>query len=828
MLNGLLVFFFCGCQVVFAQIGSTTSTGATDSTEVDWDEVGAPAATTASDVTTETVSYSAASSTASTGGTSADGDTSSDDSSDALGQNQVLLGQNQSAIASGINTLNANQAILATNQTTLQNGQKAISTKQSTGFNTTTSNQNVLKTNQSRLYDQADANTTEIMGEIQNMLDADKLRGVLYGYGADQDNGYADNFLAALNKELMGIGRQPQASADISAAANVMMFLAQSAEYKQAANAGMAESIGLLYSGAGNKYGADTLSITNVLPSVEDPYLITATAYEQMIYPIMQETTIGVYEAASCSSRPRLGIDSRVCDLQISAEYTKVLNTSGEKDFKTSCDNPNSGAGTNSVPSGGSLQLAEGSYPVGACGAMANPEFLNSENETWNGVLTLLRAHAELRDRCNDFINNASFTDTASTNLKANVAVKCNEFISRFDDDGIQDYIDNTSDKRSTFQTSLKSYLGAQSVPIKDIVNRNRKLLFLKIFSAKQSNQSGSSLSAQEQSILNSYGSPALLVGPSSYDVGSSAPAFDSDKCIDVMKGYVQNPGSYTVTTNYITDSSNSDAAKSALAAQLYIDQLLNNLPSVTTLAVPSLPQDCDGALVVKNGKPFCFQSSDGSAKLPSDASTEIAIEKPADAVSNQTSASNNIQAFANTYRDSHANLNMKKVFLLSVVLNSFNERNIQLTVTENATSSNSCTFTPKQAMDFAINWRSNPSQTFNNADDVAFDAANGTGAEQSTTDILETATGNFVEHLATSDLTETVKELTSLMQLQTVLSNKLNSLVQTQNFLMLISASDGIQTSQANLQTRTLGLEQMRQDYYSASASTASGSAVE
>ena len=65
-------------------------------------------------------------------------------------------------------------------------------------------------------------------------------------------------------------------------------------------------------------------------------------------------------------------------------------------------------------------------------------------------------------------------------------------------------------------------------------------------------------------------------------------------------------------------------------------------------------------------------------------------------------------------------------------------------------------------------------------------------------------------------------------MQLQTVLSNKLNSLVQTQNFLMLISASDGIQTSQANLQTRTLGLEQMRQDYYSASASTASGSAVE
>ena len=171
------------------------------------------------------------------------------------------------------------------------------------------------------------------------------------------------------------------------------------------------------------------------------------------------------------------------------------------------------------------------------------------------------------------------------------------------------------------------------------------------------------------------------------------------------------------------------------------------------------------------------------------------------------------------------ANRNLKKAFLSSVVQKSYSDRNVQITVSD---SSSACTFTAQQALDFAMNWRSNPSQIYNNADDVAFNAATSAATDGTATDALELDTGNFVQHLATSDLTETVKELTSLMQLQNILAYKLNNLIQTQNFLMLITASDGIQQSQSNLKTRSLGLEKMNQDYYSASSSTASGSAVE
>ncbi len=736
---------------------------------------------------------------------------------DALGANQVIIGSNQQALGEAIDTLGDNQAILATNQNTLQKGQKSIATKQSSGFTTTTSNQNTLKNNQNTMYQQANDNKIELMEQIQSMMDKDKLRGVMFGGGEDEENQDPDNFLVRLQDWLQNQGRDPSASANISDAATAMMSLLNDPKIKKAQSDYMQQSIALLFSGAGNKWGKNYFSVKDVVTDQPDAFGDSAGRYQSFIFPIMEDKQgDGLYVAASCDDRPIPSESTKdIGNLMIAVEYVRVLTASCSETFKVVCQNQGSGTQDGgSVPASGGVTLAEGSMPEGACGCTSNLSFVTDANRVWNGFPDLLDQIMVTYARCDTF---ASYNPGSNyKSLSDSVKNACTAFKTLVDDNNIQGWVNNDSDVRANFQDSAQAFLTNLKPKLLDIKKPLGSLIFYQIFNSINKE-------ATSDAVKN-YGSLSTLMGSTSYSE-NAAESFDD--CKTIMSDYANDPSNFNVSVTQISDQST--GATTAQLAQLYINQSMNLTRQTVTLPVPNMNEVAtDGGMAIAIHGKFQVFNSSGDAKLPSNSSMSIALTEPSKVKSNQDQNAVKLQSFQSTYRESMAPLILARLLALSNVNAPFLDRNILIQVTPKSGSSGSCSFTPAQAEEFYYGFRLDPSISFANADTEAvnaqalYDPATGEAAP------LELASGNYMQQLQSSSSSEVQKEIAGLLVALTTISSKIARQNEQLNLLLSYNANNGIQTAISDLTARSLSLKQYADGFYKGSSVASPGGSEE
>ena len=135
------------------------------------------------------------------------------------------------------------------------------------------------------------------------------------------------------------------------------------------------------------------------------------------------------------------------------------------------------------------------------------------------------------------------------------------------------------------------------------------------------------------------------------------------------------------------------------------------------------------------------------------------------------------------------------------------------------------CSFTPMQALDFAMKWRLDPARRYKNADDDAVQARASYDAESGESLPLELDLGNFNEHLSASNVSEVLKEMAQIMQMNNYISTKLYKQQETLSLLLSLSTLSAVDTRRAELVTNSLMLKSMSKDVYRGSASVSSAS---
>lgn len=753
--------------------------------------------------------------------------------------NQSVANERQSQILSNQQKLQANQQSVLQNQENVQssimNNQKKLATNQYSMLHnqvvnqgSTQSNQKLLKQNQSHIHYQQYVDKVEIIEEIQKMLDKGKLQDSLYGGGPDADT---DNFLIRLEQALNSMGRDPQASSEVNQSSMALLSLLDGADYQQALQSDMREAIALIMSGAGNKSGSADLTVTDVIPTASDPFTATATAYNSLIYPLMEdENQIGKYTAAACSARMQtwmgdtgtaaqnVKFSSGLCDVMIAAEYARVLVSSCADDYKTTCSS--AASGIDSASQGKlSIDFKADSYPDGACGCMSKRDFVFERDETWNGWQDSRRAVVELYNRCNDIASTTysePYTAAASQFKSACSAV--NAYIN---ESGILGYPSGTTfDANSAvvveFETKANSYLAQIKPLIVAITDSARPLLFWQVYDTIQSSNSAE---------LQNYGSMWTLTGPDSY--ASDTPSADlGSYCNSVMLGYIADPSQYTVQVQKQSEASS--GSEQALLADLYMNQLLSNVRFPTILSSPSVSDSnaqCS-AVIAKNGRFICLNNQ-GVAQSSSTSYTTVSVPNIDKISADQSQTSTAIDQFVQMYRGLIAPLNIQKLFTLSMLRQSYNDRNIMLEVSPSDTSgvasssSGSCKFTAMQAMHYALSWRMDPQYVFNNADSGVLSGTT-TAAESPAGVTLpqEKASGNWAEHIASSNTPEVLKEIATLMQLHNYMNGKLYRQQEKLSLLMTLMTVNDVEKRRAELKSRADHMQLLIKNYYKGASS--------
>lgn len=777
----------------------------------------------------------------------------------AMSANQKTIIDNQSALA-------ANQADMASgiaaNQSTTIDNQAKLKTHQRRLASRVWYNQQDLKGNQDTIYSKQESDKLELREQIQQMMNKDKLQGVLFGGGSDPDNQDTDNFLVRMIDHFNAESRSPQASADVSQATQAMLHFVESSTYQSSLQSDMQETIALVMSGAGNRLGKEDFSVSDVVPGAVDPYLSTANAYEAMIYPLMVDegerdsgNANGKYVMASCRNQLS-GVDEVACNLMIGAEYARLLTQSCKDDFKLAGSCENSGTGANAL--GGSATSSAGGVSVpfvdgypspDVCGCMSELLYnKTSTNDSWNGWRSTISALNQLMERCDAF--DAAVTSLSSSTdpnvskyqaMRDSAKETCgalrlllgkdtvdSTYLTSIGKTGyIGDYFNDNHAVKTDLSETGKGLLVEAEPLLKAISESVRPLLFWQIFTEK---------SNSADDAVKNYGSLWGMIGADSYasaNNGSLSTA-DLDDCTEVMSAYIAaddatKASNFTVSTGRYSESV-SDFSKARLA-ELYMNQLLNNVRFQTIIDVPDINRGNCEALVAKNGRFYCFDSSGkalNASMTNSSGTYDVTLDVGVNEVkSNQINSLNRIDAFSKTYRNSMAPLNIQKLFTLSVLQKSYADRNTNITVSN---GSKSCTFTPAQAMTNALTWRMDPNRSFTNADSKAvqaqaeYQAALSTAATAGTTapdEPLEEASGTWSEHLASSNVPEVMKEIATLLQLNNYISGKLYKQQEMMSLLQTLTTVSDIETRRVQLNAAALNLKSLSKNYYRGAASS-------
>ncbi|MAV29072.1 MAG: hypothetical protein CMF43_04635 [Legionellales bacterium] len=639
--------------------------------------------------------------------------------------NQVTLSKNQSAIMLNQNTLALNQAAMNTN------------------------NQNWL----------------------QNAISETQMESLLLDPDVTE-KGF-DNLVEQL-KFVFSHNNDVPASAFVDQTVALFQSAGHSNTMTQAKSDQMTNFVSLILSGAGNQNASDSLSVSDVLPNVQDPSQQTIAIYNQLIFPFVQvssaggqSATAGSYVVATCDSTTAsdAGVPLTLCNLMKQAQYTQALVSSCSSSY--AAQTSSSSASSTAASSGGQASSASSGastgpsydssiYPSGFSGGCSGA-YYQSQYEGWNGWNTTQSSVLSLQALCNG-LDSGSIPQQYQ-GMVDSILQSCQDYNS-----AVGNYFPGGAPDTPADASSYAQDLMADTqTPNSDIIKYVRRLMVRMIFDAYQAK------ATQENPSMAYFGSLATLIGPDSYAVSPSTttttatngvvstpvdltPPISSD-CIDLVKS-----GSYSVAVNAPTDAS--DQAK---LARLLIEQVAANYPIRTVLPIVTLPKPPGAsAAVAINGQVVALDSTGTVMTSPSSSTGTTAPQISQDVSSISSAQSGVVSAMVtanNLFTGQMDSFLKSKTAAITPLVSAYARRFLQITITGNGTT---CQLTPAQLDNYAATWRLNPNVKF---------AAAGTVSSSDSASSGSVPEASWMDNLFTSSSSEVSKEI-ALLEAQLSLQN--------------------------------------------------------
>lgn len=651
---------------------------------------------------------------------------------------------------------NSDNSETHTNQVTLSKNQTAMM-----------QNQNMLALNQAAM-------NTNTQNWLQNAISETQMESLLLD--SDVTEKGFDNLVDQL-KFVFSHTSDVQASAFVDQTVSLFQSAASSNTMTQAKSDQMANFVSLILSGAGNQNASDSLSVSDVLPNVQDPSQETIAQYNQLIYPFVQvssaggqSATAGSYVVGTCDSSTAsgAGVPLTICNLMKQAQYTQSLVSSCSSSYaaqSSSSSTSSTAASTQSQASAASSGGTTGPtydssiYPSGFSGGCSGA-YYQSEYEGWNGWNTTQGAVLSLQTLCNGL----DVTSVAQQyqGMVDSIVTSCQDY-----NNAVITYIPTPPSAPADASSYAQDLMADTQTPTSDIIKYVRRLMVRMIFDASQAK------AIQENSSMAYFGSLATLVGPDTYSASTSVstptttngvvstpvdltPSISSD-CIDLVKS-----GNYSVTVDAPTE-----APDQAKLAKLLIAQIAANYPIRTVLPIVSIPKPAGAtAAVAINGQVVALDSTGTVMTSPSSSTGATAPQISQDVTSISSAQSGVVSSMVtanNLFTGQMDSFLKLKTSAITALVEAYSNRFLNITITGNGTT---CSMTPAQLNRYAATWRLNPNVQFPAAGTVSSADASSSGSGSTSSTTASSGSGivaSWADHLATSSAAEVSKEIATL-----------------------------------------------------------------
>lgn len=668
-----------------------------------------------------------------------------------------------------------------------------------TNQHTTISNQGILATNQSTLYN-------DIEKWVGSAISKSQMEDLLLDSDMTGD-GY-DNLVDQLQQAFGGSG-EVQASFYQEKAVNLFQSAAQSSTMAQSRAGLMTDFVSLILSGAGNSSASESLLVSDVLPSVQDPSDQTISAYNSTIYPyvaISSSSSTG-FEVATCDGdvESKTGANQSLCNLMKNALYTQALTSSCSSSYASSSSSSSSASSSSSTSSqaSGSSNSSGPSYdktvyPSGFAGG-CSAAYYQTEYETWNGWNLTLTAILAAQSVCNSF--KSSDVSTAYQAMTTNIVNACSDYNTIVTTYDPQTGVDNSSIAQDLMADLI--------TPLQDIIKYTRRLLVKQMFDFVMKS------SIKENPDMAYYGSLYTLIGPDRYQDSSDSTTSTSTSTssgstsvtVDMTPSLSQDCVDLFQSEEDLTVSIDTEDTDQSKLANLLIQQIAAMYPIRTVLPTVSFPKPSGSSAVLAiNGQLVALDSS-GYVMLPGSSASSVQVEQDVSQISSAQSSVQSSMITANQIFQGQMDSFLKaKATAVTPLMDAYADRYLKLKI---VSSKSSCILTPAELNRYAATWRFNPQVKFADANP----------------DSTSTSAQPWLYHIATSSSSEVSKEMASL-QAQ---SNYMKYQLYSQNEkLGLIGTLVPLQQSSAMalaLKSQSAIIDKLVNDYVSGVKSSSSSS---